>query len=407
MTAATGFPPDFIWGTAASSTQCEGAGPASDWIEWERAGRAPASGEGSGFSERYAKDFGILASLGLNHHRLSIEWARVEPSPGERDPSAVEHYKRVIGSAHDAGLEIWACLHHFTLPNWFTKVGGFLGEGNLERHWIPHLELMAETFGDVVYGWQPINEPCAYTMGSYLFGAMPPGEADMQRAREAGRAMNLAWRDAYAALSTTAKPVATIHNLSPVFPADDSDGAKASADLVDAIVFRTWIRAIRDGVVDIPGLEVEEVEGLKGSCDLFGFSYYSSMAVPAGFGMLPYPLGSEPGPLGYHPWPDGIGIVLRRLRDDLPGVPLLVAENGMGTDDDSEREEFLGRSLAVVEEAIADGCDVRGFFHWTSVDNYEWLHGFDVRFGIISAGRQVKPSARVLSEVAARSRAGK
>jgi len=98
------WPAGFLWGTGASSTQCEGAAPASDWWHWERVGRAPLSGDGNGFARRYAEDFRILAELGLRHHRLSLEWARLEPEPGVHDAAAVSHYRDVLTAARAAGI---------------------------------------------------------------------------------------------------------------------------------------------------------------------------------------------------------------------------------------------------------------------------------------------------------------
>src|SRR5437667_7750219 len=123
------WPQGFMWGTAASSTQCEGAAPASDWAAWERDGRSTASGDGNGFAGRYAEDFGLYASLGLRHHRLSIEWARLEPDEGRHDHRAIAHYRAVLEAARDAGIGPWVCLHHFTLPQWFARRGGFLEIG--------------------------------------------------------------------------------------------------------------------------------------------------------------------------------------------------------------------------------------------------------------------------------------
>src|SRR5580658_9195902 len=124
------WPEGFWWGTGASSTQTEGAAPASDWWEWERSGHAPLSGDGNGFGTRYAEDFRLLASLGLTHHRLSIEWARLEPEVGNHNQSAVRHYRDVLMAARDAGIVPWVSLHHFTLPRWFLESGGFLVEEN-------------------------------------------------------------------------------------------------------------------------------------------------------------------------------------------------------------------------------------------------------------------------------------
>lgn len=403
------FPADFIWGSAASSTQTEGAAPASDWLAWEAAGKAPPSRNGSGFWERYREDLALLAELGLDHHRLSIEWARIEPERGRRDQAAVDHYLDVIDAARDVGINIWVCLHHFTLPSWFTDAGGFLDKKSRETHWRGHLEFIAETFGDHVFGWQPINEPAAFTALGYLSGMGPPGLVDLSAFQDATKAIYLAWIDAWKALGGAGRPVATIHNLSPVFPADESSSAdQMAASLFDQSLFGVPITAMRDGVLAVPGRPPEEVPGLAGSCDYFGFSYYSATAVSGATlgvdSMRPYPPDGRVGPMGYVPWPDGLGLVIERLASEIPEIPILVVENGIGTDDDEWRSDFLTASLATVAESIHRGADVRGYFHWTAVDNYEWLEGFDVKFGIIDGDRNIKASARVLADVAKRSR---
>jgi beta-glucosidase len=138
---------------------------------------------------------------------------------------------------------------------------------------------------------------------------------------------------------------------------------------------------------------------LAGSFDLLGFSYYGTLGVAAGR-VVPYPTDAPRSPLGYAISAGGLDLVLRRLAAELPSTPLLVAEYGIGTDDDDVRARYLHDGLAVVNEALARGIDVRGLFHWTGVDNYEWNHGFDVSFGIIDRDRVVRPSARVLAEEA-------
>src|SRR5258708_40238389 len=125
------WPEGFMWGTGASSTECEGAAPSSDWWDWERAGHAPLSGDGNGFGTRYAEDFRLLADLGLRHHRLTIDWARVEPEPGHHDRAAIAHYRDVLTAALDTGVQPWACLHHFTLPPCFPHTAAFLPQADL------------------------------------------------------------------------------------------------------------------------------------------------------------------------------------------------------------------------------------------------------------------------------------
>jgi beta-glucosidase len=367
----------FWWGTAASSTQAEGAAPASDWYALERAGKVPPSGDGNGFATRYAEDFALYAQYGLTHHRLSIEWARIEPEEGRRDDDAIEHYLSVLTAARDAGISPWVCLHHFTLPGWFTEVGegGFLDDRARSYYWARHVAFCAETFGDLVFGWKPINEPGAYA-ATYVRS---------KRRFDVLGAVLLAQRDAWRELRGGAKPVATIHDLSPIF-----DGPAGAEDML----WNVWLRAERDGVLAVPGRPEREVPDLREACDLIGFSYYSAI----GPGGAPYPPGARVGPLGYAPWSEGLGLVLRRLHDELPGRPLLICEHGVGTDDDEWRCDVLRDSLAIVDEARRDGVDVRGFFHWTGVDNYEWLHGHTVPFGCFTRDREPRGSAELLAD---------
>ena len=393
------WPDGFLWGTGASSTQCEGAAPASDWWNWERAGRAPISGEGNGFGTRYAEDFALFAELGLTHHRLSIEWARIEPAEGERDPAAIEHYRDVLAAARDAGVSPWVCLHHFTLPQWFADAGGFLVEANRADAWARHVDHVADTFGDLVAGWQPVNETNYYARAAYRAGGWPPGHDDRAEAAMADEAIHLANAEAAVRLRQTGAPVSSIFGLSAIVTQDDDPASQSFADRLHRIYWAPGLGLFRDGVLEVPGREPVERPDLAGAFDLLGFSYYSAMGVAAGR-IAVHPPDAPRSPLGYGIWADGLWMVFERLAAMVPGVPLLVAEYGIGTDDDAQRGAYLRRGRDLTQQPIARGIDVRGFFHWTNVDNYEWIHGYDVRFGIIDRDRSAKPSAQVLAREA-------
>lgn len=402
--AGPGFPDGFMWGTGASSLQTEGAAPRSDWFAWEAAGRAPRSGAGNDFAGRYAEDFAQLAGLGLTHHRLSLDWARLEPYPGRHDAEAVEHYRAVLTAASDAGISLWACLHHFDLPGWFSEdEGGFLDPRARSLLWPRHVDWVGETFGDLVHGWKPVNEPVAYAMLGWLIGRIPPGRRDPDRFAEALEAVLLAEHEAWRVLRSGDQPTCTVHSLMPVYPvtadedADRAAAARSNARLVDDVVWRTWIRAMRDGVLEVPGRAPIEVPEMAGAFDLVGFSYYHALGVTADLSFVPFPAGARVGPLGLAPWADGLRICLDRLAHELPGRPLVVSECGLGTlsaeDDDEWRCEYLTDCVTITRDALADGVDVRGFFHWTGVDNYEWDLGFDAAFGLIDRDRNPKASA--------------
>ncbi len=392
------WPSGFLWGTGASSTQCEGAAPASDWIDWERAGHAPRSGGGNGFASRYAEDFARYAAAGLRQHRLSIEWARIEPEEGRRDPAAIEHYRDVLAAAHAAGVAPWVCLHHFTLPRWFAERGGFATARNREGAWRRHVEFVAETFGDRVAGWKPVNEPVAHAAAGWLGMGFAPGRDDFDEFAAVLENVQLANFEAAARLRQTGAPVASIHNLSTLHPL--GEGAEPVAEVFDAVLWGSWLGIHREGVLRVPGRRPVECSALADAFDWLGFSYYSAMGIRADGTRAPYPADAPVSPLGYAIWPEGFRLVFERLQRELPGTPLLVSEYGLGTDDDSRRCEYLRAGLGIVAGVLAQGVDLRGFFHWTGVDNYEWLHGYDVTFGLFDRDRRPRASLDVLAAAA-------
>ena len=373
------WPTGFMWGTGASSTQSEGAAPASDWYRWERAGRVPPSGDGNGFATRYAEDFALYAEHGLVHHRLSLEWARLEPEEGKHDPAEIERYRRILQAAQDAGVSVWACLHHFTLPGWFADdQHGFRDDRRGRLVWSRHVDWVAETFGDLVAGWKPINEPVWYALGSHLFGQLPPGHKDRNEAARVLDTIHQAGADAARLLRSPGTPVATIQSLSPVFKLEETAAAIDAAERFEARTWDSWASP-------------EQLDAY----DLIGFSYYAATGIAADGSLTTWPTGRRPGPMGYVPWAEGLGHVLQRLAEAHPGRPLLVCEAGIGTDDETERCAYVEDVVGIVADAITGGIDVRGLFWWTGVDNYEWHKGGDVRFGLFDRDRNPKPAAAI------------
>ena len=172
-------PSDFWWGTAASSTQAEGAAPASDWYASERAGRVPPSGRRQRLRHALRRRLRVVRrSTGSPTTASSIEWARIEPEEGAATTGAIEHYRADADGGARAGINPWVCLHHFTLPGWFTEIGegGFLDDRARSYYWARHVAFCAETFGDLVFGWKPINEPGAYVV-MYRTGGRSPRSA--------------------------------------------------------------------------------------------------------------------------------------------------------------------------------------------------------------------------------------
>ena len=196
------------WGTAAAATQCEGAAPRSDWAGWEAEGRAPASADGNGFRTRYADDFALLADHGIRHHRLTVEWARLEPSPGRWDDDEVAHLRKVLGAAATAGVAVWACLLHGTAPGWFTDDQRGWLDDDAVLVWSRHVDRVAEAIGDLVAGWVPIHEPDALARLGYGEGVFPPGRRRDDDEHDACTALAAAEAEAARLLRSGPAPVA-------------------------------------------------------------------------------------------------------------------------------------------------------------------------------------------------------
>jgi beta-glucosidase len=274
--------------------------------------------------------------------------------------------------------------HPYPLPGWFADdLHGFRDDRQGRLVWSRHVDWVAETFGDLVAGWKPINEPTWYALGSHLFGQLPPGRRDRTEAADVLRTIHRAGAEAARLLRTPSTPVATVQNLSPIFRIEDTAESVAAAQRLDDRVWGSWA-------------DDEQLDAY----DFLGFSYYSAIGVHGDGTLGRWPVDGRPGPQGYVRWAEGFVHVLQRLTEDHPGRPILIAEAGIGTDDEAERTGYVEDVLGIVADAITGGADVRGLFWWTGVDNYEWHDGYEVRFGLFDRDRNPKPAAAIARRAA-------
>jgi beta-glucosidase len=373
------------WGTAASALQTEGASSADDWYRWEQAGKAPPSGDGNGFAQRYHKDFTLLREIGTTDHRLSINWARAQPREGHADQAAIDYYRSVLTAARDAGLRVWVCLLHTAIPVWFADRGGFGAQDAVDT-WLRWVDFAAATFGDLAGGWMPFNTPASYARKAYLTGTFPPGHRDLAEMVAVLKTVHTCDFEAALQLRSTGRPTCSNQALLPLFAADDSAATAEAMARLDALVWGSWLALARD-------------PRYRQAFDFHGFAYYyGALVTPAGQ-LLAYPPDQQVGPLGYVPWPGGIAVVLRRLHRELPDARLVVAELGYGGSDDQARCAYLHQAFQHVAAAQDEGAGVEGVMLWTGIDNYEWLAGFDVPFGLFNVDRSPRRSARLIRAV--------
>jgi beta-glucosidase len=382
VSGVDGFPDGFRWGTTSASLASEGAAPASDWARAERLGQQPPSRDGNGWAVDYGDDARLLASLGLRAVRVTVEWARLEPAPGRVDGSRVEHERRVLETVRDSGLEPWITLHHTSLPGWFAEdEGGFRDERARGYFWPRHVDRCAEWFEDLAAAWVPIEDPVGWALRAFLRGTRPPARRAPDLARDAVigalEANHAAWR----ILRSGGAPTMCVLGMrSPRAKAPDGPDA---AEWFRAL-WNAPIRALRDGVLDVPGgAELERPE-MQGSFDLVGAAFGHAVRPGATF--------------------DAAGAaaelseVLRRVAEELPDKGLVVASHGIGTDDDSHRESLLRATVGELRTVVRDGIDLRAYFHDTGIDGYDPSSGFTLPRGLVTRDRRIKDSGHWLQE---------
>jgi beta-glucosidase len=399
------FPQGFLWGTASAAHQVEGGNRNSDWWEFERQPGRIAGGDTSEMANdhyhRYREDFALLRELKQNAHRLSIEWSRIEPSHGEFDKHQIRHYRDVLGDLREQGIEPMVTLHHFSNPSWFTRKGGWAVRG-AANVFMPYVHRVVDELGDLAGIWCTINEPTIYGANGWITGEFPPGRrgdiagmyrvtSNMRRAHElAYLAIKRRWPDA---------PVGLSHHKLLFLPATGNRRDRWAAHTAQTALDRWPVAPARFRRI------------VEATCDYIGIAHYwgQMCSFDAGrprdqfirrFNVPDRPVTD----MGLSADPRWMRQVLNEMRAF--GKPVYITENGLASDDDGWRRRFITETLSNVLLAIGDGVDVRGYFHWTNTDNFEWARGYSVRFGLIEVDRKtlertVRPSGHLYGRIAA------
>ncbi|WP_050436020.1 glycoside hydrolase family 1 protein [Chondromyces crocatus] len=399
------FPEHFLFGTATAATQIEGHCEDTDWAAFAREPGRIRGGDTPAVAcdhlHRFREDVAIQQQLGLGAHRLSLEWARLEPGEGDFDPAAWDHYREVLGAHRDAGITPMVTLHHFTIPRWLAARGG-LANPELPRLLSRFAAHAVEALGDLCTLWITINEPNVVASHGHLLGVWPPAH---HAPIEAFRVLQnlLAAHDAmYRAMHDTASQrghdlaAGVAHHLRIIEPDDTGRVADRAWTALYEWLFNGWFA----------GAVCE-----RKTHDFFGLNYYSRDLVRfaperfrEAFLERNVRAGAEVNDLGWEIYPEGLGQLLD-LWAPRAGVPVYITENGLPDDDDDQRPRFLVRHLAEVARALQRGLDVRGYMHWSLLDNFEWAEGYAPRFGLVHVDyetqtRTPRPSAALYARIA-------
>lgn len=421
-------PNRFLWGVGTSSHQVEGGNDRNDWWEFEQRPGAIRGGARSGRAclhwERYEEDLDLVRGMGLDAYRFSVEWSRLEPEQGRYDDGALAHYRAVAAACRARGITPLVTLHHFTNPRWFSALGGWETHANLP-HFVRLARWVGAGLGDLVDHWITINEPEVLGFYGYASGAWPPGVADRSRALvvianllEAHALASHALRDSDKT-DADGDGRATFIGVAKQWVLLEPKRAWNPLDRLAAIVqhrvFNEGVaRALAGGPVDlsIPGAKPvrRRVDSMAGSSDFLGVNYYTRWMVTLfGKDSRSVKPGAPVSDLGWEIVPEGIERAIAACGSF--GLPLLITENGVADAADRWRGDFIRTTLASIDRARAAGADIRGYLHWSLMDNFEWSDGYDGRFGLYSvdfdhpeAPRVARASARVFAEEVAKRR---
>ena len=379
---------NFLWGVATSAFQLEGS-PYADWASWDDIlSQKPAV---TNHYNLYRTDLELLRDLGVNAYRFSLEWSRIQPRENAWDNQAVAHYQEIIDILIKSCIEPMVTIHHFTHPLWFIKKYPWHLDTSIDK-FMTFVEKIVLSLRGVKY-WITFNEPYVLILGGYFEGCTPPGKRDASLGIEALKNVLTCHGKAYDVIHSAIPQamVSVAHNMAALAPWRRWN----PLDLMLARVARHFynhslLEALHSGrlMIKFPFKKEREIAvPLKDKLDFFGVNYYTrthmrfnpfrKMGVEMrhrdidGYGLTD---------MGWEIHPRGLERVLRyasRLN-----VPLIITENGIATRDSEKKIRFMKRHVDIIEKCMKEGMDIRGYFYWSLIDNYEWLQGLDARFGL-------------------------
>ena len=437
------FPAEFVWGAATAAFQVEGSTTADGRTDsiWDAFCRRPGVIVGGHTGEpaadhyrRMREDVALMAELGLTSYRFSVAWPRVRPDGGAVNERGLDFYRRLVDELLAAGIAPWVTLYHWDLPQALEAQGGWTSRDTAQR-FAAYADTVHAALGDRVPFWTTLNEPWCSAFLGYASGEHAPGRSEPRAAVAAAHHLLLAHGLASAAIRARdpRTAVGITLNLSPVQALDPGDPADVEAvRRIDGLQNRLFLEAILGGaypsdvVADLEPYGLSEhfqdgdLESISVPLDLLGVNYYQGTLVsghprsgdaepaPLTTAGLPRPIppaspwvgaehvtfhsrGRPVTGMDWEVYPEGLTELLTSLSGQYPGVPLYVTENGAaypdtvrgGTVDDRQRLSFIAAHVRAVHEAIDAGADVRGYFTWSLLDNFEWAWGYGCRFGIV------------------------
>lgn len=392
------FPRSFLWGAATSAYQIEG-GLVNDWSEWEKspkrlealkkADKNPEefiSGRAANSFELFDEDLKYIKELNLKAYRFSIDWSRVEPEEGKWSEEGINYYKYIIKKLRENDIEPFVTLWHWTNPLWLMKKGGWTGK-RLPEYFGRYVGKIVEELGESVNFWITLNEPMMIIGHGYLDGKFPPNhKGDILNSLRLFKNFIAAHKTAYriiheknaqaqVGLAMTTGYFDTFHKNNPL--------EKLIVKIADYLR-NFWL-----------------LNRVRGFFDFLGVNYYHHDRL-AWLPPFKRNENEEVSDFGWEIYPEGIYQVLKGYKK--LNKPIYITENGIADADDDQRPAFIKNHLFYIHRALSEGVDVRGYLHWSLLDNFEWADGYSMKFGLVEVDRQtfkrtIRPSARAYAEI--------
>ncbi len=413
------FPKDFIWGTATAAHQIEGNNENTNWGEWEKLSGKIKDGSNAKIAvdgwNRAKDDIKLMKDLGVNSYRFSLAWNKIEPEHGKINEAALQHYDDLINDLKADNIEPMITLHHFTHPQWFQQLGAFEKEENI-KYFVEFSKLVFNRYGNRVKFWVTLNEPNVFVTSAYFNTVFPPGNANAKLGGEVLKNMLKAHVQVYKALKSVNRPSSAVigekmtndreQNIqiglaTSIFQFEPFRrwhlGDWAIARSSDAIFNETILGFFRTGTLSfsVP-LETNfvytDLEAPK-TIDFIGVNYYSHFAYKFDFDFKKATQsiaveGEELTDMPYTIYTEGIYRAIEeagKLKK-----PIIITENGIADSKDDRRGKYINSSLYAVSKAIKDGYDVRGYYYWSLMDNFEWAEGYTQKFGLYEVDLQTQ-----------------
>ncbi len=437
------FPDDFLWGAATSAYQIEGS-PTADGAGrsiWHRFSHTPGNtyldqtGDvACDHYRRYRDDVALMSELGLNSYRFSIAWGRIYPlGTGAINKKGIDFYSRLVDALLEKGIKPNATLYHWDLPEALDDRGGWLNR-DIADWFSDYATTMFDALGDRVEMWSTLNEPWVVADGGYLSGVLAPGHSNLFEAPIAThnllRAHGSAVTRFRAAKASKEGKIGIVVNLEPKYPASESPEDLAAVQRADAYMNRQYLDPVFKGTYP---LELREIFGeawpewpdddmalIKQPIDFLGVNYYTRRVeryhpehIPLRTKHVPQPQHIETA-TNWEVFPEALTKVLLWITERYGSRPVYITENGAafydsphtidGRIEDPLRVEYYRQHLRAAHEAMKKGVNLRGYYAWSLLDNYEWAHGFSKRFGVVhvdysTQARTIKSSGRYYSSV--------